>query len=276
MQLRPALELAEAEREFQGKYLSSADYDTVVDCDTMGTLPSGQPAFVLLRSVFNDGEALQTTYRSLYGLPFGRVENSLRHTALQGSQGWELHLGWLDDSRTGPRPAARTWTHPTFYSFTLVPLLAQLGALMRQYLPACWKRQATAARRNGERLVGAELQTLVAAKGVRAVQADGTGRPIAGRDIPQPVFSTVTVNRNAIFRSHTDAKNESGYSCLTTFGAFTGGHLCFPRLRVAFALEPGDVLIAPANTEQHGNIAPLAGTRISVVAYLRSMAQGMS
>jgi hypothetical protein len=272
MQLRPVLGLVEAEHGFQGKYLSSADYDTVVDRDAMGTLPSGQPAFVFLRSAFNDCKALQTTYRSLCGLPFNRVQNSLRKTALRGSQGWYLDMGWLNDSRTGPRPAARTWTHPTLYDFTLVPLLAQLGALMRQYLPDCWQRQATAARRNGERLVGAELQTLVGAKGVRVVHADRTGRPVTEHDIPQPVFSTVTVNKNAIFRAHADAKNESGYSCITTFGAFTGGHLCFPRLRVAFALQPGDVLIAPANTEQHGNIAPLAGTRISVVAYLRNMA----
>jgi hypothetical protein len=42
-------------------------------------------------------------------------------------------------------------------------------------------------------------------------------------------------------------------------------------LRVAFPLSPGDLLIADNNNEQHGNIGPLAGNRISVVAYLRTM-----
>jgi hypothetical protein len=37
-------------------------------------------------------------------------------------------------------------------------------------------------------------------------------------------------------------------------------------------LQPGDVLMADTVNEQHGNVGLLSGQRISVVAYLRSMA----
>lgn len=270
--VRPTLSLEDAEQRFQGKYLSGADYDTVVERDTLGTLPNGEPKFVFLRNRLDSPEGMEQAYSSLRTLPFNDVRSSLRRRALQGSKGKELVLGWLDDSRTGPRPATRTWWCPTVYTFVLWPLLASMEALLREYLPTHWKEQTVAARRNGERLIGTELRTLVGAKGVFLVQADRTRRPINKRDIALPVFSTITVNKNAIFRSHADAKNESGLACITTFGDFVGGDLCLPRLRVTFAIRPGDLLIADTNREQHGTVNSLAGTRISVVAYLRSMA----
>jgi hypothetical protein len=261
--------LQAAEKRFGGQYLSSAAYDTIVSRDTLGTLPNGELTFLFLRNVTAPPEALQQGYKSLRGLPFNRVQSSLRKTALRGSKGGELVLGWLDDSRTGPRPAAHTWTHPTFYSFVLVPLLARFGELLQQYLPRTWATQVLIARHNGECLIGAELRSLV---GVELFRVLGHCRqePWIIADAPEPLFSTVTINKNAIFRSHTDDKNGVGMVCITTFGDFIGGALCFPRLRVAFDIQPGDVLIADTNHEQHGNVAPMAGTRISVVAYLRT------
>jgi hypothetical protein len=47
-----------------------------------------------------------------------------------------------------------------------------------------------------------------------------------------------------------------------------------PRLRVAFRLRPGDILIADTNREQHGNVGPIAGERISVVGYLKDLSGG--
>lgn len=270
--LRPTLTMEEAEQKFGERYLTRADYDSVVEQSAIGTLPDGEPKFVFLRNVLASGDRCKSAFNVLRTLPFGDVRSSLRRRALQGSKGKELVLGWMDDSRTGPRLAARTWSHPTVYWQLLWPLLSGMGTLYREYLPAQWEEQVAAARRNGERLIGVELQTLVDAKGVWRIQDDGKRRrPIRKRDIPLPVFSTVTVNANAFFRSHADAKNESGLACLTTFGSFAGGELAFPRLRVAFNIQPGDLLIADTNREQHGNIAPLRGTRISVVAYLRKM-----
>lgn len=88
--------------------------------------------------------------------------------------------------------------------------------------------------------------------------------------IPGTMFSTVTVNRTALFRSHEDGNNlPGGLACLTAFGDFAGGDLCFPRFGVSCPIEPGDLLIGDNAFEQHGNIGPLSGERISIVAYMR-------
>jgi len=81
-------------------------------------------------------------------------------------------------------------------------------------------------------------------------------------------FSTVTVNRSALFTPHRDKKNK-GLACMMAFGEFVGGDLCFPRLRVAFRLRPGDLLIADTANEYHGTVGGIWDDRISVVAYLR-------
>jgi hypothetical protein len=81
----------------------------------------------------------------------------------------------------------------------------------------------------------------------------------------------VEINKGVLYQSHADAENEGGLACLAAFGDFDGGYLCLPRLRVAFDLRPGDLLIADNNREQHGNIGPLLDDRLSVVAYLRDL-----
>ena len=112
------------------------------------------------------------------------------------------------------------------------------------------------------------METARAANGHRVL-----GGPHGHPDIPRlsmvdPIFSTITVNKNVPFVSHVDGGNES-LACLATFGEFTGYYLCLPRLRVAFDILPGDLLIADTNHEQHGSVGERTGTRISVVAYLR-------
>src|SRR5207248_61968 len=117
-------------------------------------------------------------------------------------------------------------------------------------------------------LVGAELRSLV---GEAVIQEDGKKRRLQESDIPRSIFSTITINKTVRFPSHADAKNESGLACLMVFGKFAGGDLCLPRLRVAFRLRPGDILVADNNQEQHGNTSGPIGERISVVAYLRQL-----
>jgi hypothetical protein len=96
------------------------------------------------------------------------------------------------------------------------------------------------------------------------------GELMAGYTIPGTMFSTVTVNRTALFRAHEDGSNlPGGLACLAAFGDFAGGDLCFPRFGVSCPIEPGDLLICDSSQEQHGNIGPLSGQRISIVAYMR-------
>jgi hypothetical protein len=96
------------------------------------------------------------------------------------------------------------------------------------------------------------------------------GELMAGYTIPGTMFSTLTVNRTALFRAHEDGNNlPGGLACLAAFGDFSGGDLCFPRFGVSCPIEPGDLLICDSSQEQHGNIGPLSGQRISIVAYMR-------
>jgi hypothetical protein len=142
--------------------------------------------------------------------------------------------------------------YPFVDQYLLMPLLMAMSERMKQHLPEDWKRQVETAKANGFRVLGG---------------------PHGHPDIPRwmmvnPIFSTLTVNRNVKFVSHVDDGNES-LACLATFGEFTGYYLCLPRLRVAFDILPGDLLIADTNHEQHGSVGDRTGTRISVVAYLR-------
>lgn len=109
-----------------------------------------------------------------------------------------------------------------------------------------------------------------AARGASIVPGTREGEAMMGYTIPGTMFSTITVNQSALFRSHADGNNLPGsLACLAAFGDFAGGDLCFPRFGISCPIEPGDVLIGDNNLEQHGNIGPLSGERISIVAYMR-------
>ena len=151
------------------------------------------------------------------------------------------------------------------YHFALLPLLNAMNNLMAAHLPAYWNAQAQAARQNGHMTVGAEWMD---AASMSFHRPNFLGRRKCL--LAPPVFSTITVNRNIVCDAHRDARNQAGLACLTAFGQWEGAELCFPRFAVAFHMRPGDLLMADTGRELHGNVAPLVGTRISVVAYLRA------
>ena len=249
---RPKLSLEEAEKKFAGTYLDRSDYDLLVSDGTLGVLPSGEPKFLFLPGVLRHA---QMTWERLRSLPFEQGRR-FRSFHLQGSKGGELVMGWIEDVQPGSGQQIRftrpTLTHPIEYGFLLMPLLGCVSGLLKDYLPEYWRKQEARAQRNGPRVIGA----------------------VWNNNTDHPLFSTATINNNLLFPAHADAKNESGLACLMAFGHFAGGDLCLPRLRVAFRLRPGDVLIADTNREQHGNIGPIAGERISVVGYLRDLSKG--
>lgn len=110
-----------------------------------------------------------------------------------------------------------------------------------------------------------------AARGASIVPGTKEGEAMMGYTIPGTMFSTITINKTALFRSHADGRNlEGALSCLAAFGDFAGGDLCFPRFGVSCPVGPGDLLVADTPMEQHGNIGPLSGERISIVAYMRN------
>jgi hypothetical protein len=267
--LRLALDIAEATRLLAGTFLTRSHYDRIVTCSAVG-IAEGEVKFVFLRNALSS-EGVEQAWCTLRRLRFGNVRQSHR-MVFRRSCGGELVMGWLP---AGPQPRRTrpTQRFPLAYGGVIQPLcfgLSQLVADCAEYLPAGYcQRQAALAAANGNWLAGAELSSLSGERGISIVEADGAYRPFTDADIATSLFSSVTINDSVICPAHHDEKNSSGFSCLTTFGSWSGGLLCFPRLRVAVDVRPGDVLIADMQ-EQHGNIAPLVGRRISVVAYLRA------
>jgi hypothetical protein len=251
------------------KLLTSDDYDLRIVDSTVGVLPDGTTKFLFLRGAL-PAERAAAAWTFFRRLRFGNVRKSNRK-AFRKSHGGEMVMGYLPTPK--PRKTSPTRDNPLAYNLVITPLCMVLGNVMDQHaehLPTAVRNQGARAAMNGPRLVGAELRTLVDQPGIRKLQDDGSWRTFTDADIPLPQFSTVQINESVICPSHRDSRNASGFSCLTAFGRWAGGDVCFPRLRVAFALKPGDVLIADMQ-EQHGNVAPLAGVRVAVVCYLRTM-----
>jgi hypothetical protein len=264
-QLSPSHSPAFARERWEGykDLLTKADYDLLIsDENAVGTL-NGETKFVFLKGVYSFADEF---YGALSRLEYIKSKRAAGEDAL---------FGYYYDPRNGPpRYTNKTLEHRHFYDFHLSGYLAWLSLTVRRNLRRYWNEQRAQARKNGEFVIrgipGRKIekytkQNMDYLLSVKATQA-------VLQYFPQdPIFSTVTINRSAPFLPHMDAKNEGGLACLMAFGEFTGGDLCLPRLRVAFRLRPGDLLIADNNREYHGNVGGIYGDRISVVAYLRSM-----
>ena len=241
--LKPVFSVEQANRRaseggFRGLYLRPQHYDRCLRDSAVGVL-EGEKKFVFLKNVLApEGVALAS--RTLARLKYGRGRR-LQQT-LRSTWGEDMVMGYL------PRPARMT--EPTRrYSRAYFTVGVPLCWVFQQLLTEYWPEAVSHVPEHDPMRIGVEL---------RAFSAVG----------PPPHFSALTLNRNLICSSHKDGSNV-GPACLTVFGRWVGAALCFPRLRVAFDLKPGDVLIADTREEQHGNVGPLAGTRISVIAYRR-------
>jgi 2-oxoglutarate-Fe(II)-dependent dioxygenase family protein len=251
--LEPVCSIEEANKPattggFAGRYLTRHNYDLRITEDATGTV-GDERKFLFLRNALLP-QGVQTAARILPRLKFNDVRNSHR-SFLRKSVGGELVIGYLP--YPVPRITRPTVQFPRAYTAVILPLCFGLQKLMARYWPDAWEGHGAAAASNGPFLIGSELCTFV---------ADAVG---------VPPFSSATLNNRVLCPSHVDGRNSVGPACLTAFGQWTGAELCFPRLRVAFQLQPGDVLMADTVNEQHGNVGLLSGTRISVVAYLRKM-----
>jgi hypothetical protein len=217
-----------------------------VDRDELG-VEDGTVKYLFLRQTLPTS-LVENTWRTLRDLSFSE-SNHTRLSLGKNGTGGGTALGWL-----GGRKLKPSVDYPFVDQYLLMPLLIAMSERLRRYLPEEWAQQTELAKANGHRVLGSVL-----------------GHPDIPRlSVADPIFSTITVNKNVPFKSHVDGGNES-MACLTTFGDFSGSYLCLPRLRVAFDIQPGDLLIADTNHEQHGSISPRDGTRISIVAYLQDM-----
>ena len=265
-QLEPSHSPVTARRRWEDSrdLLTTDDYDLLVEEDGVGVVDD-ETKFLFLRNVFPFAEGF---YRDLSQLEFSESK--------RGS-GQDSLFGYFYDARNGPpRLTVASLRNPAFYEGPLSALLAWTSLTVRRYTRRYWNGQCEAARRN---------RHCVVPQFPRAPRFNSTRGEIdyqlwqhSYRDYLAefplaPVFSTVTINRSVPFLPHLDARNKGGLACLMAFGGFSGGDLCLPRLRVAFRLRPGDLLVADNNNEYHGNVGAIWGDRISVVSYLRQLGQ---
>lgn len=119
-----------------------------------------------------------------------------------------------------------------------------------------------------------------------AAQAAEAARARPEWVVPGTPFTTITVNNSYATGVHTDKGDlDAGFSTITCLrrGDYTGGHLVFPRWRVAVDLQHGDLLCMDAHdwhgntqmvcacgTDLNGPCPDCGAERISVVSYFRS------
>ena len=261
-QLTPDRTPAEARRRWENtkQFLTRADYDLLVEESGIGTV-DGQTKFLFLRNAFP------------FAAEFYKALSQLRFKPSKRANGEDLLMGYFFDHRNARRVTNDTLAHQEFYNTDLSALLSDIGLRVRRELRSYWNEQRSKARGNGEYRV-----PRLPARPRPGFREDmnyklwiHSQRDFL-REFPlESIFSTVQINRSAPFLPHQDAKNEGGLACLMAFGEFTGGDFCLPRLRVAFRLRPGDLLIADNNHEYHGNVGAIYGDRISLVAFRRSV-----
>jgi hypothetical protein len=245
--------LYETTKEKPTPYLSSKGMRFVRESEH-GVL-NGETKYLLLRRVI-DLHTAEIWGDFLRPLKY-RNAGKAKRPCLKDSLGGTLDFGWFRDRNYGPRLFAGSIKHPDVYNGILKFIVLIMEDQVERHLPLYWKEQLKRARVNRARLIGSEYRD----------------PRLPFRMFHDPILSSLVVNKDTTCRSHTDSNNKNGLSCMTVFGDFHGGELVFPRLRLAFDVRPGDVLIADTNREQHGNDPNMAGERISVIAYLKQLPQ---
>jgi hypothetical protein len=262
-QLTPSHSPAAARKRWEDsrQFLTKADYDLLVEESGVGVV-DGETKFLFLRNAFGFATEFYGALSQLRFKPSKRA-----------SCGGDLLMGYFFDPRNKLRLTNDTLAHQEFYNIHLSALLSWTGRRVRRQLRPYWNEQRSKARGNGQYVVPS-----APARPRPGFREDKdyklwihSERQFLANFPLGTIFSTIQINRSAPFLPHQDAKNEGGLVCLMAFGEFTGGDFCLPRLRVAFRLRPGDLLIADNNNEYHGNVGGIYGDRISLVAFLRSV-----
>ena len=243
--------------ELQGQMLDSRHYDTLIadNADLPGVFKFVRGAIPLLQ-VAN----AYPLVREVDGVPQNRPtfvgngivqelvkrDGTLSRTRgipreLRGTVGRSDTLGYIDyrERKTGTYTLGySSWTlrEPQIYEASL-PIVSAIDQIYAQVLPDMHKSLS------------------------EALQLDFK--------ISGTAFSTITVNGKGMRGAcHEDSGNLTGsLGSLTTLGDFTGGHLIFPRHRIAVMVRPGDVLLSDLN-EPHA-VSPFSGDRVSMVLYAR-------
>lgn len=272
VELKPELTLEEAKIKWETKRLDQSCLRyPLPTVSTRYLLPDGQVPLLYLRGVLAE-DSYNQAEASLRKIDYSPASNS-RRECLKDSPGGEFLMGYNDNRIAGYDQQYPEWTAPSVHEFPLFkalwPLCRNMQDLLGEYEPGYWQ-----GRENGQ-LHGPALRG-------ELEENESFAYPWQYRElirqfdewpfysVPGTNWSTLTGNKDTIFRAHQDANNSSGArSCLAAFGKHFGNELAFPRLGVSFAVGARDLLICNCPVELHGNIPPCWGMRMSLVAYTR-------
>jgi hypothetical protein len=89
-------------------------------------------------------------------------------------------------------------------------------------------------------------------------------------------FSSLTLLRSAPAAVHVDHNGKKMYACMTSVAPddppkYSGGTFCLAQYGLAFAVRPGDLLIAATSEHEHCNLSPVIGEKYSVIAYVKNI-----
>jgi hypothetical protein len=248
---QPELSLTKATQKYNNTYLTGKGCRLVTRSEHC--VLDGEPKYAFLRRAL-PMDRVRSFGKELSKLEYTPVAGHSRRKCMLGSPGGFLNFGWHPTNDVLFKPSEE---NELFYYMYLPVLIDAFAILLHQHFPEEWRRQTKQAEAEGNRLIGSPKWE----------------PRHSHRVLRNPIFSSVAVNVDTKCRSHTDSNNKNGLSCMTTFGDFDGVTFCMPRLGVMFDVQPGDVLIADTNREQHGNVSgKRKGERISVIAYLRELA----
>jgi hypothetical protein len=243
-----------------GRFVDWRNYDLLIgDGDATVYKPDGSPLLVFRKRAFDPALCVA----ALPGLRKAATPNSNRGMAAGGrraivkrngrpSRGTYTArvqtgiIGFFDRTARYPYCRATSYTRQEVMGWrSVLPLVRSADAVFRQAVPDRYAAQLRAASRTPPEWV-----------------------------IPGTTFTTVTVNRNfrtAVHRDRGDLPEGFGVMSVVRSGEYSGGHLVFPKFRVAVDMDTSDVLLADVH-ELHGNTG-IEGEpgweRISLVMYFR-------
>lgn len=221
-----------------GKMLGEDDYNVLLTRAARVLKPDGTPLAVYLPAAIPVDQAaaaipiLSELSRSAIttnrGLAAGSVRVATHGGRTDAKRVHSILAGAFD--KQGPRRYCRltAWSgRETEKWSTVHPMLQTISSLLREHVPDRYR-----------------------------AQADRVAATNPAWVIPGTVFTTVTVNNTYSTGVHTDKGDlDEGFStivCLRRGAPFSGGHLVFPRYRVAVTMGHRDLLLMDAH-EFHGN-----------------------
>lgn len=225
-------------RKLEAEFLGASHYDRVVREDMVVLKPDGRTLLVLTTDAL-PAPMCREAHEVLRWL---RPKSNSRRTAAGGcGEAPSAAFGFLD--RDGREPYCRMtdFTLDNFAEYEAsLPFFAAISDKYRDVAPAHYAAQ--------KRFV------------------DGVSPDFV---IPETIFSSVTLNIDFRTAAHADMGNRRpGLEAVVALGQFEGGHLVFPRYKLAADLRPGGLLVADMH-ELHAN-AEMWGERVSLVCYARA------